>query len=126
MRGSFRSFTSLAQQSTRDPQGSFGLFNIDGFRKNQIGADAEGLGDSGLSFDHSHGERRLIGSRVTSAFEKQGRVLFVVAIHHDSVKMLGHEPLDGAEWLAARLYAKVQFTKHLRHRTGRLLIWTEQ
>ncbi len=86
----FACLRSLAQQPACYSQCTLGLLNINRFRKNQVCPDAECFRDTCLSFDDGHGQRRLIRTGVTCAFEKQRGILLVFAIDYDGVEVLRH------------------------------------
>ena len=115
----------FSQQAAGDPQRAFGLFNIYGLGQNQVGADAERLRNSSLAFDNGHGQRRLIGSGVVRALEQQGRILLVLAVHYDGVKVLRHQLLDRGERLVAGLNPKLQVAQNLRDHAGGFVIRAE-
>ena len=52
---------ALAQQSAGYAQRSLRLFDIDGFCQDQVGADAERLGNARLPFHDCNRQRRLVG-----------------------------------------------------------------
>ena len=80
----------LPQQSTSDAQRALRLFHVNRFRQNKICADAKGLGNSRLPLDHGHSKGTLIGSGIARALEQQSRVLLVLAVDHNRIKMLRH------------------------------------
>jgi len=102
------------------------LFHVDGFGQHQVGADAECLGDSGLSLNYGHRERRLVDGGTARALEQQGSVLVVIAVDYDGVKVLGHQFLDGGERFDARFDGKLQLTQDLRHCAGNFFVGTEE
>ena len=99
----------FAEQATGYAQRALGLFDINRFGENQVGADAEGFGNASLALDDGNGERRLIGSGIVGALEQQGSVLLAVTVHHDGVEVLRHQLLNGGERFVAGLYSELQF-----------------
>ena len=120
----FRSI-SFAQQTASHAQRALGLFDINRFSENQVGADAECFGNASLAFNDGDGERRLIGSGIVGALEQQGGILLTVTVHHDGIEVLGHQLLDGGERFVAGLYSKLQFGQNLRDYASGFLIWAE-
>ena len=96
------------------------------FRQHKVRAETERLGHAGLTFDHGDRERSLVGTGVTSALEKQRRVLLVVAVHDDGVEVLDHQFLDGGKGLVAGLDTELEFTQHLADNASRFFIRAEQ
>jgi hypothetical protein len=90
------------------------LFDINWLSQNQIGANAECLGDSGLALDNGDGKRGLIRSGVMRALEKQGRILFAVTIDDDGVKVLSHQLFNRCKGLVAGFDSELQVSKDLR------------
>ena len=89
-------------------------------------ADAESFRDSGLPFHHSHGERRLIRRGVARTLEQQGRILLVVAVHDNGIKVLRHQFLNCRERLGARLDSKFQIVQNVRYSARRFLVRAEE
>ena len=117
---------AFSQQSASDAQGSFGLIDINGFGQDQVGADPERFRDSGLTFHHRDGKRRLVGRRIARAFEQQRGVLLVIAVDHDSVEVLAHQPLNRGEGFSAGFDAELQLAQDLRHCASGFFIGTEE
>jgi len=78
-----------------------------------------------LSFHHGNRQRGLIICGIPGALEYQRGILLVIAIHHDRIKVLCHQFLNGGKWLRAGNHFEVQLVKNLRDGAGGLLIGTE-
>ena len=79
-----------------------------------------------LAFHHRDRKRRLIGAGVARALEEQSRILLVLAIDHDGVKVLCHQLLDCGEGFIARVNPEVKVTENLRDHPDGFFIGTEQ
>src|SRR5256885_660254 len=79
-----------------------------------------------LTFHYGYGKRRLVGGRVARAFEQQGGILLVIAVHHNSVEVLAHQLLDCSEWFGAGLDSELEFAQDLRHRASGFFLGAEE
>jgi hypothetical protein len=51
--------------------------------------------------------------------------LLVVAVHHNGIEVLGHQPLDCCKRLGAGFNGEFQFAQDLGHYASGLVIWAE-
>jgi hypothetical protein len=84
------------------------LIDVDGFGQDEVGPDTERFGYPGLTLHYGYGKRRLVGRRISRAFEEQCGVLLVIAVDHDRVEVLAHQLLDCSERFEAGLDGKLQ------------------
>jgi len=91
------------------------LLHIDGFGQDQVCTNPKSFGDTSLSFHNCNGQGRLVRGGISRTFEKQSRILLVVAVHHNRVEVLRHQFLDSGERFAARLDGKIQIAQNMRH-----------
>jgi hypothetical protein len=102
------------------------LFDIDGFGQDQICANTKRLGHPCLTLYNRNRKRCLVRRRIPCALEQQGGILLVIAVHHNSVKVLAHQLLDCSERLDAGLDGKLKLAQNLRHCASSLVIGTEE
>jgi hypothetical protein len=102
------------------------LFNINGFGQDEICANAKCFSNPGLTLHNGYGKRRLVGRRITRAFEQQSGVLLVIAVHDQRVEVFTHQLLHCSKWLNAGLDAELQIAQDLRHSASGFFIGTEE
>ena len=92
------------------------------FCENKVGANAKGFSNTCLSLNHRNCQRGLVRTGVTRALEQQGRILFVVTVHDDSVEMLCHQFLDCGKRFVAGFNMKIEFAQYLVDYARRVFI----
>jgi hypothetical protein len=116
----------LPQQPAGHTQGAFGLFDIYRFGEYKVRTDAKGFGYACLSLDHRDGKRTVVITGVPRGLEQKTSVLFVLAIHHEGVKVLVAEPFYRGEGFSRALHGKVQIAQHLGHEASVSFIRAEK